>query len=66
MQQVIAPPTITEGLIKSFGSFGPRYEINKALYPLENGDWAVEITLVETGEKIEYSLKRLQEDPDAE
>lgn len=66
MQEAIAqPPTIPVGKIKSFGPFGPKYEVGQALHPLDNGDWMIEVTMVETGEKAEYSLTRLSNDPDA-
>lgn len=59
------PPTVPLGLIKSFGAIGPKYEVGQPLRQLEDGDWMVEITLVESGEKTEYRLPRLAEDPDA-
>jgi hypothetical protein len=65
MQEVIAPPRIPVGKIKSFGVFGPKYEVGRAIRPLENGDWLVEVTMVETGEKTEYRLARLLDDPEA-
>jgi hypothetical protein len=65
MPQVIAPPSIPVGKIKSFGAFGPKYEVGHALRPLEDGDWLVEVKMVETGEKTEYRLARLLDDPEA-
>lgn len=65
MQVAIAPPSIPVGTIKSFGPFGPKYEVGQALHPLADGDWVVEVTLVETGEKAEYRLTRLSDDPEA-
>jgi hypothetical protein len=32
---------------------------------LSDGDWMIEITLVETSEKTEYRLTRLSDDPEA-
>lgn len=58
-------PNIPQGLIKSFGPFGPKYEVGKPIHQLTNGDWMVEITLIETGEKTEYSLKHIYDDPEA-
>ncbi|ACL61955.1 DUF5397 domain-containing protein [Methylobacterium nodulans] len=57
-------PPIPVGAIKSFGPLGPKYQVGRALYPLESGDWMIEITLVETGEKTEYRLTRLIGDPE--
>jgi hypothetical protein len=65
MTQVIALPPIPVGTIKSFGAFGPKYEVGQALRPLEGGDWMVEVTMVESGEKTEYRLTRLLDDPEA-
>lgn len=65
MQVATAPPSIPVGTIKSFGPFGPKYEVGQALHPLADGDWLVEVTLVETGEKAEYRLTRLSDDPEA-
>jgi hypothetical protein len=65
MQQVLAPPSIPVGKIKSFGALGPKYEVGNATRPLQGGDWMVEIKLVETGETAEYSLAHLMDDPEA-
>ena len=65
MPELIAPPSIPVGKIKSFGAFGPKYEVGRALRPLENGDWLVEVKMVETGEAAEYRLTRLLDDPEA-
>jgi len=32
---------------------------------LDDGDWMVEVTLLETGEKARYRLTRLCDDPEA-
>ena len=61
----VAPPSVPVGKIKSFGPFGPKYEVGRILRQLEDGDWMVEVTLVETGEKVEYRLTRLADDPEA-
>jgi hypothetical protein len=65
MPELIAPPAIPVGKIKSFGAFGPKYEVGRALRPLEDGDWLVEVSMVETGEKAEYKLTHLLDDPEA-
>lgn len=57
---------IPVGKIKSFGRLGPKYEVGHPLRPLGNGDWEVEITMVETGEKMEYRLTHIWNDPDAQ
>lgn len=58
-------PTVPVGKIKSFGPFGPKYEVGHVLRQLADGDWLVEITMVETNEKAQYRLSHLSDDPDA-
>lgn len=58
-------PAVTVGQIKSFGAFGPKYEVGKPLRALDDGDWMIEVTLVETGEKAEYRLTNVNDDPEA-
>ena len=58
-------PLVPLRKIKSFGALGPKYQVGQALYQLRDGDWMVEITLLETGETAEYRLSRLSDDPDA-
>ena len=64
MHTVTTPP-VPVGEIKRFGPFGPKYEVGRALHQLDDGDWMVEITLVESGEKVEYRLTHLSDDPEA-
>jgi len=61
----IAPPSIPLGTIKTFGIFGPKYQVGNAIRQLDDGDWLVEILLVETGEKAEYRRTSMMEDPEA-
>ena len=61
----IALPYVPVGKIKSFGSVGPKYEVGQLLRTLPDGDWMVAITLVDSGEKTEYRLAHLINDPDA-
>lgn len=65
MQAAIGAPFVPVGKIKSFGPFGPKYEVGQALHPLDDGDWLVEVTMVETGEKTEYRWTHLTDDPEA-
>jgi hypothetical protein len=65
MRAAVEPPAIPVGKIKSFGPFGPKYEVGPAVRQLEDGDWLVEVTMVETGEKAEYRFTHLAEDPEA-
>ena len=63
--QIATPQQVPVGKIKSFGPFGPKYEVGRPLRPVGDGDWMVAITLVESGETTEYRLSRLLEDPEA-
>lgn len=65
MHAVIEQPPVPVGKIKSLGLFGPKYEVGQAIRQLDDGDWMVEITMVETGEKVEYRRTRLLDDPEA-
>lgn len=65
MQAAIALPTIPVGKIKSFGPFGPKYEVGQALRQLDDRDWMIEVTMIDTGEKTEYRWTRLSDDPEA-
>ena len=65
MHAFISSPSVPIGKIQTFGDFGPKYEIGRAVRQLEDGDWLVEITLIETGETAEYRLSRLSQDPEA-
>ena len=65
MQSLLSPPPVPTGTIKSFGPFGPKYEVGRVLRQLDDGDWMVEITLVESGEKAEYRRCHLIDDPEA-
>ncbi len=59
-------PSVPIGQFKRFGPFGPKYEVGEPIKLLNNGDWAVNVTLVETGEVVEYSLAELLDDPKAD
>lgn len=59
-------PEVPLGAVKTFGALGPIYKVGEPLHPLDDGDWMVEIFLVETGEKTEYRLTHLKQDPKAD
>ncbi len=65
MHAVVSPPPVPVGRIKTFGPFGPKYQVGRPLRQLDDGDWMIEITLVETGEKTPYRLSRILDDPQA-
>lgn len=59
-------PRVPQGRIKTFGPVGPMYEVGKPISQTTDGDWMVEIVLVESGEHTEYRLSHIQADPDAQ
>jgi hypothetical protein len=61
----VTPTTIPQGKIKSFDPLGPKYEIGSIVHTLADGDWMVEVTSVDSGEKTEYRLTHLRNDPEA-
>lgn len=66
MPSVILPPAVPIGKIKTFGTFGPKYEVGEPVGRQADGEWVIRVTLVETGEKAEYPYAQLINDPDAE
>jgi hypothetical protein len=64
MQTTITPYSAQLGKIRSFGPFGPKYEVGQALRQLNDGDWMMQVMMVETGETAEYRLTRLLKDPE--
>ena len=65
MHAVVAPPNVPIGKIKSLGPVGPKYEVGQALRQLDDGDWMIEVTMIETGEKTEYRWTHMSDDPEA-
>lgn len=65
MQKNISPPPVPTGHIKTFGPIGPKYEVGEPIEQLDNGDWLVEVTMIETGEKVRYNLTGICDDPEA-
>lgn len=64
MNAVIAPPHVQVGKIKSFGAFGPKYEVGHPVRE-SDGNWLIQIAMVETGEIILYRYAKMLDDPDA-
>jgi len=63
--QTVTTPFVPVGAFKSFGPLGPAYEVGQPVRQLEDGDWMVEVTVLETGETFEYRLTSLFDDPEA-
>jgi len=62
---VLIPPPVPTSAVKKFGPLGQRYVVGQPIRQIEDGDWYVEVTIVDTGEKIEYRRTLLLQDPDA-
>jgi|GEM_PF-830168 len=56
-------PETEIGKLKTVGPVGPAYEVGPALRKLDNGDWLMRITVLESGEVTEYPLSCILEDP---
>ena len=61
---VTQPVAIPVGTIKSFGPWGPEYEILGPAAP-EDGKQMIKIVIVRTGEETTYSFDAMLEDPEA-
>jgi hypothetical protein len=57
-------PNVPVGKIKTLG-IGPKYQVGHPIHPLGGGDWLVSILLIETGERTEYRLAQILDDPEA-
>ncbi len=53
------------GAIKTFGRFGPAYEVISYAGPSEQGDHLVNIRVLQTGEMTTYELNAMSHDPEA-
>jgi len=65
MRSLITSSSVPVGKIKTFGKDGPKYQVGQALRQLVDGDWVIQVTLIESGEIVEYRLSRIQDDPEA-
>jgi hypothetical protein len=52
------------GTFHQFGPLGPPYQVLKPFRETEKG-WTVEIEVSETGERLEYQLSSVLDDPEA-
>ena len=51
------------GLFRTFGPAGPAYQVRKPVRALANGDWLMEIEVLESGEVLEYAASKITSDP---
>ena len=61
--EAIRPAAWPAGQIRSFGPFGPKYQVGPLLPRVDGGDWMATITLVDSGEVTEYRCSRILDDP---
>ena len=66
MPSTLEKPATPVGAIKSFDPFGAKYKVGEAIQKLDDDDWMVEVVLIESGERAEYLLSRIESDPEAE
>ncbi|HDQ6601873.1 TPA: DUF5397 family protein, partial [Escherichia coli O113:H4] len=50
---------IPTGAVKTFGAFGPPYQVGEEIKELPDGDILVNIILIQTSEKEVYKLSKL-------
>ena len=66
MQTIPAfPAPALLGAFKTFGVFGPAYQVIEAIRQLADGDWMMRVRLIETSEEVEYRYTRVLDDPKA-
>jgi len=53
------------GSIRTFGEYGPMYEVTGLASPSANGDPMVRILVIESGETLDYELEAVFADPEA-
>lgn len=63
-EEYVHVTSLITGKIETFGPVGPPYKVGRPLRQLGNGDWLFEVTMIETGEREEYRLGRIVDDPD--
>ena len=54
------------GTFRRFGPVGPVYEVAGVIAELDDGDTLMKVTLVESGEEVEYRYTDILEDPKAD
>jgi len=63
MNATIHPPVVGE--FRSFGDFGPKYEIKRILTDPSTGQKVCKIRVLESGEEATILFERVAEDPEA-
>ena len=58
-----AKNTVPTGTIRSFGEYGVNYVVYDVNSQLPDGDWLVNVEVLDTGEKFKYKLSKIIKDP---
>jgi hypothetical protein len=53
------------GTYRTFGSYGPTYEVTRVLREIDEGDTVLLLTVLETGEQVEALYSHIVQDPGA-
>jgi hypothetical protein len=60
---LLPPPDRLIGSVRRFGPFGPLYEVIGLGRALPDGDHAMRVRVVETGEELDYRWSEILADP---
>ena len=61
----LTTPNVRLGQIKTFGAYGPKYEVKGSGRRSKEGEWLVPIRVIESGEELDYRYSRFTLDPEA-
>jgi hypothetical protein len=61
--QPVAVPVGVIGSIRTFGEYGPMYQVTGTASPGKDGSPRVSLLVIESGETLDYSLEAVLEDP---
>jgi hypothetical protein len=53
------------GSFRSFGAVGPAYQVLKPVRQLDDGDWLLNVQILESGEQVSYRYTAVLDDPKA-
>lgn len=57
--------TVPTGTVKTFGKDGIPYLVENPVEQLANGDWLINIRLLDSNETTQYKLSKIIQDPQA-
>ena len=65
MAQTEFPSPSLIGSFRSFGAVGPAYQVMNPVRKLEDGDWLLNVQILESGELVSYRYTAVLDDPKA-